>query len=133
MRSDAFAWIVGHLGSDARVSTTPSGATVATITVAINRKIRDGKKTLWVRAEVWNPRDDLLAQLKKGTYVRVVGSLFPEQYTDKQGTYHDTFKLQSANVIVLVDQRRDEEPLPAEATIEPSNGFDFDDEDEPPF
>ena len=102
MRSDGTAIIIGHMGADADVSTTPNGKTVARIRVAINRRDGKGEKVvLWCNADVWNPKPELLAQLKKGAYVRVRGDLHPDEYTARDGTKISRFRLNSANVILL--------------------------------
>lgn len=127
MRSDAIAFIIGHLGQDAKVTTTPSGKTVATINVAVNRKKNDQQTTLWCKAEVWNPPQAVLDQLKKGAYVRVVGAMTPEEYTSQNGTVHKSFFLQSAQVIILGSRREEAPPTPARST---SMDVAIDDEDD---
>lgn len=118
MRSDGTAIIIGHLGQDAQVRTTPSGKTVATISVAVNRLKPNGDKiVLWCKAETWQPNEKLLEQLKKGAYVRVVGALAPDEYTSTQtGIVHKGFIIRSAQVILLASEQRDESDAPAAAT-----------------
>lgn len=137
MRSDATAVVIGHLGGDPRTNTTPTGKTVVTLSVAVNRRKGEEKLALWVKGEVWNPHPDLLAQLKKGAYVRLRGDMYPDDYTNKQGAVVKGFKLASANVIILAESNEggsraiDPDEVAASAAAAPSSGGE--DIDDLPF
>ena len=138
MRSDATAVVIGHLGADARVNTTPTGKTVASLSIAINRRKGEVKTTLWVKADVWQPHPDLLAQLKKGAYVRVRGDMYPDDYVSKKdGAQVKGFILASANAIILAAANEggsapiDPDEMSAAAAAAPAAGND--DLDELPF
>ena len=103
MKSDGFAMVLGHLGQDPRINTTPNGKTVMSLSVAINKKKPNSEEqqTLWCPGELWNPRPDQIEQLKKGAYVRMTGSLAPDGYVGKDGVKHEGFVIKSANVLVI--------------------------------
>lgn len=80
--------IAGRLGRDPEKRFTASGQQVTNFTVAVNyRKGGKEEATMWIRVTVWGDRfDKLIAYLKKGSAVMVVGEMHPPSvYTDKEG------------------------------------------------
>ena len=73
--------VLGNLGADPEVRTTPSGATVASFTVACSEqwKDKDGQKhekTEWVKCIAWRGTADIAQRyLRKGSKVYVEGKL----------------------------------------------------------
>lgn len=103
MKSDGFAVVLGHVGQDPRITTTPNGKTVMNVSVAINKKKPNSEEqqTLWCPGELWNPRPDQIEQIKKGAYVRMTGALAPNGYVGQNGVKHEGFIIKSANVLVI--------------------------------
>lgn len=81
--------IIGNLGRDPEVRTTPSGQNVANFTVATNRKWkdRDGnlqEKTEWHQVVCWGRQAEIAGQyLTKGKLVYVEGRLETRSWEDK--------------------------------------------------
>lgn len=71
------ATVVGNIGKDAELRSTPGGTPVTSINIASNSKNKDGeKKTTWVKATFWGKQAEGLAPyLIKGTCVAVAGDL----------------------------------------------------------
>lgn len=80
-------YLAGHLGADPEVRYTSSGQKVTLLRVAAKAR-RSGKdETIWWRVTIWGEQfDKMLAHLKKGSAVIVIGDLAkPEIYTDREG------------------------------------------------
>ena len=89
------AIIIGNLGRDPEVKSTPSGARFATLSVATSESWRDKnsgekrEKTEWHRVVVWS--EGLVGVLemyaRKGGKVHVIGKVVTRKY-DKNGVTH---------------------------------------------
>jgi len=84
------AIIIGNLGKDPEVRTTPSGQTVANFSIATTEKYtkKDGTKvdkTEWHRIVMWGKVAEIVGKyLKKGSLVCVEGKICTRSY-DKDG------------------------------------------------
>jgi len=84
--------LIGHLGREAETSVLPSGTTKVTLSVAVNRRVREGEpeQTDWYRCSAFGKYAeslDRLAQaggLDKGRQVYVTGRMEPRLY-EKDG------------------------------------------------
>lgn len=83
--------LIGNLGKDPEVRSTPGGQAVANITIATNESWTDkeGQKqerVEWHRVVVWGKAADLCGEyLKKGRQVFIEGRLQTREWTDKAG------------------------------------------------
>lgn len=79
--------IVGNVGRDAEMRYTPSGAAVASFSVATNRQYTASsgeqvKETIWFRISAWGRQAEVCNQyVKKGMKVLVEGRLNADQET----------------------------------------------------
>ena len=82
--------LIGNLGRDPEIRTTPSGQNVATFTLATSRrwKDRDGnrqEKTEWHNIVVWGKQAEVAGQyLTKGKQVFIEGRIETRSWEDKQ-------------------------------------------------
>lgn len=83
--------IIGNLGANPDLRHTQTGRSVATLSVATNRRWEDdnGKKheeTTWHRVVVWAKQAENVAKFcSKGDPVYVAGRLATRTYTDNEG------------------------------------------------
>lgn len=90
---DVQVTFVGNLTSDPELRFTPSGAAVASFTVASTPRTFDSKtnewkdgETVFLRCSVWRQYAENVAEsLTKGTRVVVIGKLKQRSYDDKEG------------------------------------------------
>lgn len=81
--------LIGNLGRDPEVRTTPSGQTVATLSIATSEKWtdKDGarqERTDWHTVEAWGRLAEICGQyLAKGAKVMIEGKLKHETWEDK--------------------------------------------------
>lgn len=84
------AILIGNLTRDPEVRTTPSGVSVAGMTVATNRRYKDadGKQvTDFIPVVAWRKLADLCGQyLSKGKKVCVVGEIQTRSYIAEDGS-----------------------------------------------
>jgi len=81
--------LIGNLGRDPEVRSTPSGQTVANFTLATSRRWRDRdgnrqEKTEWHNIVVWGKQAEIAGQyLTKGKQVYIEGRLETRSWEDK--------------------------------------------------
>lgn len=110
--------LIGNLGRDAEIKHTPSGATVATCTLATTKQWKNShgekkEKTEWHRVVIWGKTADAVGQyLKKGKQVSIEGELQTRQWDDKDGNKRYTTEIHANRVVLLGGGggRRDDEP-----------------------
>lgn len=82
--------LVGNLGRDPEVRSTPSGQPVASFTLATNRRWRDKsgnrqEETEWHNIVVWGKQAEIAGQyLKKGKQIFLEGRLQTRSWEDRQ-------------------------------------------------
>ena len=93
--------IQGNIGRTPELRYTQSGAAVLSVSIAENRRDKDGNTlgTDWYEAVLWHADAATWAgRLEKGTYVRAVGRLQVEQYDGDDGTKRVRVKLHDAAI-----------------------------------
>lgn len=82
--------LIGNLGRDPEVRSTPSGQTVANFTLATNRRWNDRQgnrqeETEWHRIVVWGRQAEVAGQyLRKGRQIYVEGRIQTSSWEDRQ-------------------------------------------------
>jgi single-strand DNA-binding protein len=106
--------VVGNVGRDAEMRFTPSGAAVASFSVATNRQYTSSsgeqiKETIWFRISAWGKQAEICNQyVKKGMKVLVEGRLNadpntggPRIWTGNDGSARASFEVTSSTVRFL--------------------------------
>ncbi len=89
MRGINKVFIMGHLGHNPEIKTTPRGLQVCELAIATNRSRREGEEwveeTEWHHVTVFDQKAELARRfLGKGSAVAVEGRLRTESWEDKQ-------------------------------------------------
>ena len=107
--------LVGRLGKDPEIRSTPSGDTVAKFTVATDERYTDrsGQKqerTEWHNIVAWRKLAEICGQyLKKGKLVYIEGSLRTDSWEDKE-TGQKKYRTEIiADTMKMLDRRGDDE------------------------
>lgn len=106
-RSVNKAIVIGNLGSDPEVRTTPNGTRVATLSVATNRRwaSRSGEmqeETQWHRIVAWDKLAEICEQyLKKGDRVYIEGRIQYRQWEDQNGQTRYTTEIVAREMVML--------------------------------
>lgn len=124
--------LIGNLTHDPEVRSTPNGITVASFTIAVDRRFKDAngeKKTDFFRINAWKTLGDHCARyLAKGRKVAVVGELQARTYEAKDGTTRMSLDVQADEVEFLSPkQQGNDEPA------QDANGFTDVDASDVPF
>ena len=133
--------LVGNLGSDPEVKTTPSGAQVANFSLATSESWTDKAsgekqtKTEWHRLVLWRRLAEIAGQyLKKGAKIYVEGKLETRSWEDKEGQKRYTTEVVVHQLEMLGGDRQEgsaqqyEQPEPAPYVASGSS-----DDDDLPF
>ena len=102
MAGDTIITIVGNLTADPEVRFTPSGAGVASFTVASTPRVFDRQtgeykdgETLFMRCSIWREAAENVAEsLKKGLRVIVQGRLVQRSFTTREGENRTVVEMQ---------------------------------------
>ena len=99
--------LIGNLGQDPELRSTPSGTSVATFTLATNESWtdRDGAKqerTEWHRIVAWGKLAEICGQyLRKGRQVYIEGRLTTRSWEDRQGNQRKTTEIVAQQMLML--------------------------------
>lgn len=119
--------IIGNLVADPETRTTPSGVTVCTFTIAVNRRFAnsDGERqTDFFRINAWRQLGEVCAKhLAKGRKVAVVGELQARLYDAKNGEKRMSLDVAADEVEFLTPAEK-AETKPQKKTKENSDGYD---------
>lgn len=76
---------IGRLVHDPEITTTPSGKTIATFTLAITEKTKDTETTDYIDFKAWSPLADSIGKYcTKGRELLVISKARQERWQDKQ-------------------------------------------------
>jgi len=106
--------LVGRLGKDPEMRSTPQGNTVAKFTLATDEKFTDraGEKqerTEWHNIVAWGKLGEICGQyLKKGKLVYIEGSIRTDSWDDKESGQKKYRTEIVANTMKMLDRRGDE-------------------------
>jgi len=106
--------LVGRLGKDPEIRSTPQGSTVAKFTVATDEKYtdRDGnrqERTEWHNIAAWGKLGEICGQyLRKGKLVYIEGSIRTDSWDDKESGQKKYRTEIIANTMKMLDRRGDE-------------------------
>ena len=114
--------IIGNLTNDPEMRSTPSGVTVCTFTVAVNRRFANAEGdriTDFFRVNAWRQLGESCGKyLAKGRKVAVVGELQARTYQAKDGTTRMSLDVQADEVEFL--SPKDTEPKPEPKPEQPA-------------
>lgn len=77
--------VVGGIGQDPTIRSTPSGKKIASFSVAVDQGYGENKKTEWVNVIAWEKLADMTEKyLKKGKQIALSGNLQTSSWEDKK-------------------------------------------------
>ena len=78
--------IAGRLTADPELKTTPSGISVCSFSVAVDRRFGKDKQTDFISCVAWRSTAEFITKyFSKGNSICVCGSIQTRNYTDKNG------------------------------------------------
>jgi single-strand DNA-binding protein len=133
--------LVGNLGQDPDMRTTPAGHRVCSISIATSDNYKDQagnwvERTDWHRISLWgNLADTASKYLKKGDKVLIEGSIHPRDY-EKDGVKHYTYEIRAFNMLMLTPKGTQEnfnQPSPDEVLNEDFDAGEGEEDEDLPF
>lgn len=120
--------LIGYLGRDPELRTTPNGKKLSQFTLAVTRRWKSAgenkEATDWFNVEAWGRLGEISQQyLKKGSLVYVEGRLQTDRYEDKGGETKYFTKV-VANIMQFLDRKPAEEPVEEMGTAEEMAEYD---------
>lgn len=104
--------VIGNVCNDPETRSTPSGVTVCSFNVAVDRRFKDAKGnkvTDFFRVQAWRQLGEVCSKyVKKGMKVAAVGELQPRLYEAKDGTTRMSLDVCADEVEFM--SRADEKP-----------------------
>ena len=101
--------LIGNLTNDPESRATPSGVSVCSFTIAVNRRFGD-KETDFFRIQAWRGLADTCKKyLSKGKKVAVIGELQARQYDGKDGQKRMSLDV-SADEVEFLSSKEDSKP-----------------------
>lgn len=96
--------ICGHLGSDPELRYTPDGTAVCDFRMATDRKRGTDVQTVWFHITVWRKQAESASRyLAKGRQAIVIGDLYTQEWTDRQGSLRTTLNVEAQSVHFIND------------------------------
>lgn len=117
--------LTGRLTSDPELKTTPSGNSVTSFSIAVERRNKnaDGEReTDFINIVAWRGTAEFVTKwFKKGDMIGIEGSIQTRKYTDKNGNNRTAFEVIANNVDFVGGKRQEgtgnvnieNDPLPA--------------------
>jgi single-strand DNA-binding protein len=100
----------GRLTADAELKTTPSGVSVCSFSLAINRKyVKQGEQpqTDFINCVAWRTTAEFISKyFKKGSCICISGSIQTRNYTDNNGNKRTAFEV-VADEAYFVDSKNE--------------------------
>lgn len=144
-------FLIGNLTRDPELRTTPSGVSVCSFTIAVNRRRANNAEAGqpeadFFRVTAWRQLGEICAKyLAKGRKVSVVGSVSVQTYQGNDGQTRASLEVQADDVEFLTPKSEAGEPSPYAPSAAPAprannvgsapqgGGFVQVDEEELPF
>ena len=106
--------LMGRLGKDPELRTTPAGVPVASMLLAVDRNFKDKetgeKATDWIDVVVWRSTAEFVAKnFTKGRMAVVEGSLQIREWVDKEGKKRHNAEVVADNVYFGDSRPREEQ------------------------
>ena len=94
--------LMGRLTADPELKTTPSGVSVTSFNIAVDRKYTpqgEERKAYFIPIVAWrNTADFICKYFNKGSMIGIEGEVQTRQYTDKNGNNRTAFEVVVSNV-----------------------------------
>lgn len=130
------AILMGRICNDLELKTTPSGATVVSFRIAVNRGYQvkgEERKSDFFNVVAWKTNADFIsAHFSKGRMILVEGELQTRQYVDKNGSTQTVVELVVDNARFTGETKPDKQPAqPTYQQPQPTVSQQYDNGSEP--
>ncbi|MEC4816084.1 MAG: single-stranded DNA-binding protein [Scytonema sp. PMC 1069.18] len=103
--------LIGRVGTDPDMKYFESGSVKCKLTLAVNRRTRDGEHTDWFNLELWGKTAQVAGDyVKKGKQIAVKGSLKFDTWSDRTTGANRSTPVILVEQLQLLGSKRDAEP-----------------------
>lgn len=113
----------GRLTADPELKTTPSGVSVCSFTIAVERRYKQGEERQadFVNIVAWRQTAEFVSKyFSKGSMIGIEGSIQTRKYQDKDGKNRTAFEV-VANNVQFIEPKRSESNGEANSLPTPQN------------
>lgn len=132
------AILTGRMTADPELKTTPSGTSVCSFTIAVERRFKQGEERQadFVNIVAWRNTAEFISKFfAKGSMIGIEGFIQTRKYQDKNGNNRTAFEV-VANNVQFVESKKDNatETEPASFSDDSADDFtEIDPDDDLPF
>ncbi|BAY11598.1 single-stranded DNA-binding protein [Calothrix sp. NIES-2098] len=102
--------LIGRVGGDPSLTYFDSGKVVCKLTLAVNRRTRDGEHTDWFNLELWGKTAEIAGNyVTKGRQIAVKGSLKFDRWSDRNSGTTRSSPVIQVDQLDLLGSKRDSE------------------------
>lgn len=104
--------LTGRITADTELKTTPSGVSVCTFSIAVDRGYGENKQTDFINIVAWRQTAEFVAKyFSKGSMIGIEGSIQTRKYQDKNGNTRTAFEVVANNVQFIESKKTEADPL----------------------
>ena len=108
--------LTGRLGQDPKVGNVTSGSKVATLSLGVERKTKEGKTTDWIDCVAWGKTADVIEEhTHKGDRIGITGTLQTRTYETANGEKRKAYEV-LIEKLEFLGERKPDAAQPTEPT-----------------
>lgn len=122
--------LTGRLTADPELKTTPSGVSVTSFSIAVDRPYKSGdeKQTDFINIVAWRSTAEFISKyFTKGSAIGIEGSIQTRKYEDKNGNKRTAFEVVANQAHFLESKRNGEQESNDTPTPQNTDTSDFTD------
>lgn len=105
--------LTGRLTAAPEIKTTPSGKSVCSFTIAVDRGYGDNKETDFITCVAWEKTAEFISKyFNKGSEIGIEGSIQTRKWTDKNGNSRTAFEIRVSNTQFIGGKKEQTENAP---------------------
>ncbi|MCC5628345.1 single-stranded DNA-binding protein [Nostoc sphaeroides] len=102
--------LIGRVGGDPEIKYFESGSVKCKLTLAVNRRTKEGEHTDWFNLELWGKTAEVAGNyVRKGRQIAVKGSLKFDTWSDRQTGANRSSPVIQVDQLDLLGSKRDSE------------------------
>ena len=120
--------LTGRLTAAPELKKTPSGVSVTSFSIAVERRYRQGeeRQTDFINIVAWRAAAEFITRhFKKGSLIGIEGSIQTRNYTDKNGNKRTAFEVVANNVQFVESKKADTEAQDSGESFTNADTADF--------
>lgn len=105
--------LTGRLVANPEIKKTPSGKSVCSFTIAVDRGYGDNKETDFITCVAWEKTAEFISKyFNKGSEIGIEGSIQTRKWTDKNGNSRTAFEVRVSNTQFIGGKKEQTENAP---------------------